>query len=54
MVSQVLDQLATGMAWETIEAEWRGSVSREAIAEAVRLSGQAFRDHADECSVAAV
>ena len=41
MVSQVLDQLAAGMAWETIEEEWHGSVSREAIAEAVRLAGQA-------------
>jgi uncharacterized protein (DUF433 family) len=48
MVSQVLDQLATGMAWEAIEEEWRGAVGREAIAEAVRLAGQAFSDHAGE------
>ncbi|HEY3412215.1 MAG TPA: DUF433 domain-containing protein [Armatimonadota bacterium] len=41
MVSQVLDQLAAGMAWETIEEEWRGAISRDAIAEAVRLAGQA-------------
>jgi uncharacterized protein (DUF433 family) len=45
MVSQVLDQVARGMAWETIEEEWRGKVSREAIAEAVRLANQAFVEH---------
>lgn len=48
MVSQVLEQLANGMAWETIIQEWRGSVTKEAIAEAVRLAGQAFIEHADE------
>jgi uncharacterized protein (DUF433 family) len=37
MVSQVLEQIASGMAWETIIQEWRGSVSREAIAEATQL-----------------
>ncbi|MCB8919402.1 MAG: DUF433 domain-containing protein [Ardenticatenaceae bacterium] len=45
MVSQVLDQVARGMAWETIEEEWRGKVSREAIAEAVQLANRAFADH---------
>jgi uncharacterized protein (DUF433 family) len=48
MVSQVLEQVAGGMAWESIVEEWRGCVSREAIAEAVRLAGQAFAEHADE------
>ena len=37
MVSQVLEQVASGMAWETIEKEWRGKVPKEAIAEAVCL-----------------
>ena len=36
MVWQVLEQVANGMAWETIEEEWRGKVSRDAIAEAIR------------------
>lgn len=45
MVSQVLDQVARGMAWGTIEEEWRGKVSREAIAEAIRLANQAFVEH---------
>ncbi len=48
MVTQVLEQVASGMAWEAIVEEWRGSVSTEAIAEAVRLAMQAFADHADE------
>jgi uncharacterized protein (DUF433 family) len=48
MVAQVLEQVASGMAWETIVEEWRGSISTEAIAEAVRLAMQAFIDHADE------
>jgi uncharacterized protein (DUF433 family) len=48
MVWQVLDQLANGMSWDTIVEEWRGSVTKEAIAEAVRLSGKAFLEHADE------
>lgn len=40
MVSQVLEQVAAGMAWETIAGEWRGDVTKEAIAEAVRLDPQ--------------
>jgi uncharacterized protein (DUF433 family) len=45
LVADVLEQIAAGSAWETIVEEWRGSVSRDAIAEAVRLASQAFRDH---------
>jgi hypothetical protein len=36
------------MAWETIEDEWRGRVTKEAIAEAVRLASQTFVEHIDE------
>jgi uncharacterized protein (DUF433 family) len=45
LVADVMEQVAGGMAWETIVEEWRGSVSSDAIAEAVRLASQAFRDH---------
>lgn len=38
MVSQVLEQVAAEMAWETIVEEWRNSVKKEAIAEAVPLT----------------
>jgi len=48
MVSQVLEQVASGMVWESIIEEWDGSVTKDAIAEAVRLSSQAFLEHTDE------
>ena len=48
LVSDVLEQVATGMAWETIVEEWRNDVSREAIAEAIQLASQAFLEHTDE------
>ncbi|MCI0692573.1 hypothetical protein L0337_11290 [candidate division KSB1 bacterium] len=44
----MLDQLANGMSWDMIVEEWRDSVTKEAIAEAVRLSSKAFIEHADE------
>ncbi len=48
LVSDVLEQVADGMAWETIVAEWRGSVTHEAISEAVHLATEALRDRAGE------
>jgi len=48
MISQVMEQIANGMAWDTIIEEWRGSIKREAIAEAIRLANQAFLEHSDE------
>ena len=48
MVWQVLEQIASGMAWETIVAEWEGKIPPDAIAEAVKLAGQAFMDHAHQ------
>ena len=52
LVSQVLEQVAMGMAWETIEEEWGGKISKEAIAEAVQLANQAFHQYADEFAFA--
>jgi uncharacterized protein (DUF433 family) len=48
MVAQVLKQVAKGMTWDAITAEWRGNVTREAIAEAVELAQRTFEDHAAE------
>jgi uncharacterized protein (DUF433 family) len=48
LVADVLEQVAAGMAWETIVEEWRGSVGPDAISEAVLLASQAFRDHSDQ------
>jgi len=48
MVWQVLEMLADGMAWETIIEECHNSITKDAIAEAVKLSGEAFIKHASE------
>lgn len=48
MVAQVLKQVGRGMTWESIMAEWRGGVSRDAIAEAIELAQRTFEDHAAE------
>ena len=40
--------MAAGISWKTIAEEWRGSVSSDAISEAVRLATQAFRDHSGQ------
>jgi uncharacterized protein (DUF433 family) len=47
-VSDVLEMVAEGMAWETIIEQWHNSITAEAIAEAVKLSSEAFLKHADE------
>lgn len=41
-VGDVLEQVASGMSWEAITEEWRGAITREAIAEAIRLATQAL------------
>ncbi len=38
MVWQILEQVSEEMPWDTIVDAWRGSVPREAIAEAVDLA----------------
>ena len=48
LVSDVLDQVANGMAWETIIEEWNNSITKEAIREAVELASQALFKHTDE------
>ena len=47
-VADVLEQVAEGMAWETIIEEWRGSITHEAVTEAIVLARQAFLEHSDE------
>jgi uncharacterized protein (DUF433 family) len=48
LVADVLELVASGLAWETIVQEWRGSISKEAIAEAVRLATEAFCENTRE------
>ena len=35
LVSDVWERIASGMAWDAIMEEWRGALSREALAEVV-------------------
>jgi len=48
LVADVLEQVSAGMDWDSIATEWRERVSKEAIAEAVRLASQTFQDHAGQ------
>ncbi len=48
MVSDVLEQVAEGLAWESIIEGWHNSISKDAIAEALQLSRQAFLNHVTE------
>jgi uncharacterized protein (DUF433 family) len=48
LVSDVLEQLASGMAWETVIQEWHGSITREALAEALQLASRALLEHVDD------
>jgi uncharacterized protein (DUF433 family) len=45
LVSDVLEQIADGMAWESVIQEWHGSIKREAIAEALQLAARALLEH---------
>jgi uncharacterized protein (DUF433 family) len=47
-VSDILEMVAEGMAWETIIEQWHNNITMEAIAEAVKLSSEAFLKHAHE------
>jgi len=42
LVADVLEQVASGMAWHAIVEEYRGKLSQEAIADAVRLAREAL------------
>ncbi len=48
LVADVLEQVANGMAWETIIEDWNGSITKDAIREAVQLASQALLQHTDD------
>jgi uncharacterized protein (DUF433 family) len=48
LVADVLEQVAAGMAWETIIEEWNGHITSDAIREAVQLAREALLRHASE------
>lgn len=45
-VADVLERVARNEDWDGIVAEYEGVISTDAIAEAVRLAGEVFLDHA--------
>ena len=47
-VHDVLEQVAEGLAWETIAETWGGKITGPMIAEAVRLADEALRTHGIE------
>ena len=48
LVSDVLEQVANGMAGEAIIEDWHGHLTKRAIAEAVRLARETMVTHARE------
>ena len=52
-VKDILEMVASGMPWSKIVWECHGSITEEAISEAVLLAGRAFIEHADEYSIGA-
>lgn len=48
LVSDVLEQVASGMVWEAIIDEWRGVLTKEAIAEAIRIAREMLVTHVSE------
>jgi uncharacterized protein (DUF433 family) len=48
LVSDVLELVADGMSWDDIIKECRGSITRAAIAEAIRIAGRAIAKHGDD------
>jgi uncharacterized protein (DUF433 family) len=53
-VKDVLDMVADGMDWDQIIREWHGSLTKEAIMEALRLASRAFLEHTDEYVVESI
>ena len=47
-VADVLDQVASGMAWEAIMEDWHGSVTKEMIAEAMKLPSESSLSNQEE------
>jgi uncharacterized protein (DUF433 family) len=48
LVSDILELVAADMNWDEIIRECHGSISRAAIAEAVRFAGRAIVENADK------
>ena len=45
-VKDVLEMVAEGMSWDSIIRKWRGSITKEAISEAVLLASESLTTRA--------
>lgn len=48
LVADVLEQVASGMDWDAIIEEWHGALTKQAIAEAIRLAQEALVIHTSQ------
>jgi len=51
MVADVLEQVAEGLAWESIIEGWHNSISKDAIAEALQSGTFIFRNDLKSCQI---
>jgi len=54
LVGDVLEMVAMGMDWDEIVRQWRGSISKEGIQEALLVASRAFLEHANNYAVEVV
>lgn len=54
LVADVLEMVAMEMDWDEIVRQWRGSISKEGISEAMTVASRAFLEHANEYTVEGV
>ncbi|MFQ6115380.1 MAG: DUF433 domain-containing protein [bacterium] len=52
-VIDVIQQVARGMDWDEIIKEWRGSIDKEAISEAIIIAGDALEQQVEKYTKAA-
>lgn len=52
LVKDVLEQVASGMDWQEIIAEWQGSLEKEAIEEAILLASKVFLEKYSKADMA--
>ncbi|MBI5361240.1 MAG: DUF433 domain-containing protein [Planctomycetes bacterium] len=48
LVSDVLEQVANGMDWNSIIKKWRSRLDKDAISEAIRLASEALITHSPD------
>ncbi|MCH8019834.1 DUF433 domain-containing protein [candidate division KSB1 bacterium] len=52
-VKDVVEMVADGMDWDKIIEEWRGSIDKDAISEAIKIAGDALEQKSEKYTQAA-